>query len=44
MPTKSVSLLCLDGGGVRGLSSLFILQQLMEAIDPENPPKTMRVF
>lgn len=29
-------LLCLEGGGVRGLSSLYILLQLMTAIDPEN--------
>ena len=37
-------LLCLDGGGVRGLSSLYILLQLMTAIEPANPPKPCEVF
>ena len=39
MPSDSLRLLALDGGGVRGLSSLMILKQLMEAVDPESPPK-----
>ncbi|KAK3350354.1 acyl transferase/acyl hydrolase/lysophospholipase [Lasiosphaeria hispida] len=37
-------LLSLDGGGVRGLSSLFILQRLMQKIDPDHPPKPCEVF
>jgi len=37
------NLLSLDGGGVRGLSSLFILK-LMEEIDPDCPPKPCEVF
>jgi patatin-like phospholipase/acyl hydrolase len=41
---RSFSLLCLDGGGVRGLSSLQILKQLMELIDHENPPKPCEYF
>jgi len=32
-------LLSLDGGGVRGLSSLVILDELLQKIDPDNPPK-----
>jgi patatin-like phospholipase/acyl hydrolase len=37
-------LLSLDGGGVRGISSLMILQRLMEAIDPKDPPKPCDCF
>jgi len=44
MPGRNLRLLCLDGGGVRGLSSLFILQRLMESIDPERPPKPCDYF
>ncbi len=44
MPDKELRLLSLDGGGVRGLSALMILEQLMEAIDPENPPKPCDYF
>ncbi|KAH8587243.1 hypothetical protein B0O99DRAFT_747744 [Bisporella sp. PMI_857] len=44
MPDKDLRLLALDGGGVRGLSALIILQQLMETIDPENPPKPCDYF
>jgi patatin-like phospholipase/acyl hydrolase len=44
MPHKDLCLLALDGGGVRGLSTLLILQQLMEAIDPETPPKPCEYF
>lgn len=38
---KQLRLLSLDGGGVRGLSSLMILKKLMESVadDPDNPPK-----
>ena len=44
MPDKDLRLLALDGGGVRGLSTLIILQQLMETIDPETPPKPCEYF
>jgi patatin-like phospholipase/acyl hydrolase len=39
MPGKELRLLALDGGGIRGLSSLTILGQLMQTINPERPPK-----
>ncbi|KAI9847126.1 MAG: hypothetical protein M1838_001009 [Thelocarpon superellum] len=39
MSERELCLLSLDGGGVRGLSSLLILKQLMERIDPKSPPK-----
>jgi hypothetical protein len=35
--TTGLRLLSLDGGGLRGLSSLMNLQQLMATIDPELP-------
>ncbi|PQE09025.1 Kinesin light chain protein [Rutstroemia sp. NJR-2017a BBW] len=44
MPGNDLRLLALDGGGVRGLSTLMILQQLMETIDPEHPPKPCDYF
>ncbi|RDL31460.1 Uncharacterized protein BP5553_09669 [Venustampulla echinocandica] len=46
MANNNLRLLALDGGGggVRGLSALMILQQLMETIDPENPPKPCDYF
>jgi patatin-like phospholipase/acyl hydrolase len=37
-------LLSLDGGGVRGLSSLLILKRLMEQINPDDPPKPCEYF
>ncbi|KAM7214398.1 hypothetical protein V8F06_010236 [Rhypophila decipiens] len=40
----SVRLLSLDGGGIRGLSSLIILKHLMERVDPNNPPKPCDYF
>jgi patatin-like phospholipase/acyl hydrolase len=33
-----------DGGGVRGLSSLLILQRMMEMINPNRPPKPCEYF
>jgi len=39
MPGDQIRLLALDGGGVRGLSSLMILRRLMAAVDPASPPK-----
>lgn len=37
-------LLALDGGGVRGLSSLMLLKHLMELIDHQNIPKPCDFF
>jgi len=34
----------LDGGGVRGLSSLIILEQLMRTANPSKPPKPCEYF
>jgi patatin-like phospholipase/acyl hydrolase len=44
MPGKELRLLSLDGGGVRGLSALMILEQLMQSINPETPPKPCEYF
>jgi patatin-like phospholipase/acyl hydrolase len=44
MPGKDLCLLSLDGGGVRGLSSLAILKRLMETINPDSPPKPCEYF
>ena len=44
MPGQELRLLALDGGGVRGLSSLIILERLMESIDPDSPPKPCDYF
>src|ERR1043165_8361656 len=44
MAGDHVRLLALDGGGIRGLSSLMILQQLMATVDPESPPKPCDYF
>ncbi|KAK4207355.1 hypothetical protein QBC37DRAFT_327482 [Rhypophila decipiens] len=43
-PGLGLNLLCLDGGGVRGLSSLYIVKQLMESINLESPPKPCQIF
>ena len=44
MPDNDLCLLSLDGGGVRGLSSLAILKRLMEIINPDAPPKPCEYF
>jgi patatin-like phospholipase/acyl hydrolase len=44
MPGNGLRLLALDGGGVRGLSSLMILRQLMATVDPDAPPKPCDYF
>ena len=44
MPNPDVRLLALDGSGVRGLSALMILQQLMDAVNPDAPPKPCDYF
>ncbi|KAL8996607.1 MAG: hypothetical protein Q9188_006530 [Gyalolechia gomerana] len=44
MPEDNLHLLALDGGGVRGLSSLIVLKQLMETVDPDSPPKPCDYF
>lgn len=41
---KELCLLSLDGGGVRGLSTLMILKRIMEAINPEDPPNPCDYF
>ncbi|KAJ8126223.1 hypothetical protein O1611_g7414 [Lasiodiplodia mahajangana] len=43
-PERCISLLSLDGGGVRGLWSLVILQRIMEGINPDDPPKSCDYF
>ena len=44
MPGQNLKLLSLDGGGVRGLSSLYIFQKLMLNIDSNNHPKPCEYF
>jgi patatin-like phospholipase/acyl hydrolase len=44
MPGNRIRLLSLDGGGVRGLSSLLILDYLMKEINREAPPKPCDYF
>ncbi|KAH9207828.1 acyl transferase/acyl hydrolase/lysophospholipase, partial [Leptodontidium sp. 2 PMI_412] len=39
IPPRRLRLLSLDGGGVRGLSALLILEQLMHSINHTDPPK-----
>lgn len=43
-PERCISLLSFDGGGVRGLSSLLILQRIMEFINPDDPPRPCDYF
>ena len=42
--TEQLSLLSLDGGGVRGLSMLFILEDIMSKVDENAPPKPCEYF
>lgn len=42
--STSLRLLCLDGGGVRGLSSLYILKLLLERLNPTQPPQPWQFF
>ncbi|KAI1860278.1 uncharacterized protein JN550_011656 [Neoarthrinium moseri] len=42
--TQSLKLLSLDGGGIRGLSSLIILRHLMKRINEKDPPKPCEYF
>ncbi len=42
--TKGPRLLSLDGGGVRGVSSLLIINKLMRNVNPNNPPKPCDYF
>jgi patatin-like phospholipase/acyl hydrolase len=44
MDGRELNLLSLDGGGIRGLSSLYILKRLMEAVDRDKPPKPCDCF
>ena len=44
MSQRDVRLLALDGGGVRGLSALMILEKLMETVDPIDPPRPCNYF
>ncbi|KAF2225248.1 phospholipase, patatin family protein [Elsinoe ampelina] len=44
MSGRNLNLLCIDGGGIRGLSALYILQKLMELIQPDDPPKPCDCF
>jgi patatin-like phospholipase/acyl hydrolase len=44
MPDKDLRLLVLDGGGMRGLSSLMILQQRMATVNTKDPPKPCEYF
>lgn len=41
---KKFALLSLDGGGVKGLSSLRILQRIMNSINAQSPPKPCEYF
>ncbi|KAL4914979.1 acyl transferase/acyl hydrolase/lysophospholipase [Aspergillus aurantiobrunneus] len=44
MADRELNILALDGGGVRALSTLHILKNIMEAIDRESPPKPCDFF
>lgn len=42
--SRELCLLSLNGGGIKGLSSLLILRRLMENINPTSPPKPYEHF
>jgi patatin-like phospholipase/acyl hydrolase len=44
IPAADFRLLALDGGGVRGLSSLMILRRFMAVVDPDATPKPCDYF
>ena len=44
MPRKQLRLLSLDGGGVRGLLSLYVLKEIMDTVDPTIPPEPCHHF
>jgi len=44
MSSNSLRLLALDGGGVRSLSTLVILKELMDTVNPASPPKPCDYF
>jgi patatin-like phospholipase/acyl hydrolase len=44
MPSNDLRRLALDGGGLRSLSPLMILEQLMEAVNPDAPSKPCDYF
>jgi len=37
MPERRLRLLCLDGGGVRGLASLYLLKQILSFVGNPKP-------
>ncbi|KAI9683039.1 MAG: hypothetical protein M1822_006232 [Bathelium mastoideum] len=41
---KKLRLLSLDGGGVRGMSTLLIIEELLRKVNPESPPKPCEYF
>ena len=44
MASRKLCLLSLDGGGIRGLSELFVLKELMTMINPSSPPEPYECF